>query len=364
MQSSFVRPEELTHLLSRISYVPKRVAHHALHSGYDVLFRACGITEARSKVCLFLINLLPQNFSWRIWRLRSQPSQKIGLQAEFAALPWLLFGKQRLCHFIYGEDTFLFSPLWTKGSNFCVATLHYPPELLCQRVNPGSLTSLDGVIIVGENQRAWLQRFLDPNKIYYCPHHIDTHFFCPGEPREEASIFEYKIICVGSFLRDYDALLHVLRHLRENYFKEIILDLVGPPMGQQHQLLVEPGVRVHRFISDEALRELYRNSSLGVIPMTDCTANNAVLEMMACGLPVVTTDVGGMKEYGENSGMTLVPMGNLEVLSETVIDLLRDPVKRHSLGVQSRSRAEREYSLEACALKMAIIYEKVLKSKK
>ena len=39
--------------------------------------------------------------------------------------------------------------------------------------------------------------------------------------------------------------------------------------------------------------------------MSDSGANNAIVESLACGLPVITTDVGGIRDYG---GGTIYPV--------------------------------------------------------
>lgn len=359
MSLASVTVPELESLLDNVRYVPKRVAHHAQHSGYDALFIALGMRQARSSTFVRLARWIPKAIAWRLWLLRPQPSQQAGLEAELSALPWVATGRGRLCHFIYGEDTFLFSPLWKRGSNRCVATLHYPPAVLPQRINPGSLRALDAIIIVGENQRESLSGLVAQDRIHFCPHHVDTDFFCPAGP-DSFEPGNLRLVCVGHLFRDYDTLLSVLRLLRTLYKHQVSLDIVGPQEHSKHALTTEPGVTVHQGIDDEALRALYRNAAVGVLPLTDSTANNALLEMMACGLAIVTTDVGGVRDYVQNSGVASLPLGDSEGFARAVDALLNDPKTRAIHAASNRAHAVREFSFVACAKKLAAIYVDVL----
>lgn len=351
----------LAPLISRVAYVPKRVAHHAQHSGYDILFSRCGFRQARSELFAKLSGWIPGGLAWRLWVLRPQPSQRSGLEAELASIPWVATGRGRICHFIYGEDTFLFTPIWKRGANRCIATLHYPPRLLAQRVNPGSLRALDGIVIVGENQREWLEGFIAPEKIHFCPHHVDTAFFCPASaplpPSTPAS--PDHLVCVGHLFRDYDCLLDVLRLLRTTYQRDVRLDLIGPPKESRHPLLTEPGVQVLRGISDAELLGTYHRARVGVLPLTDSTANNALIEMMASGLAVVTTDVGGVRNYASGEGARLVGVGDSAAMAANVDTLLRDDGLRAQCGRDNRATAVREFSIEVCAQRLAGIYSQL-----
>jgi glycosyltransferase involved in cell wall biosynthesis len=65
-----------------------------------------------------------------------------------------------------------------------------------------------------------------------------------------------------------------------------------------------------------------------------------ILEGTACGLPCVTTPVGGIGGYirsGENG--RLVPPGDKQALSAALADLLRDPAERRRLGEAARASA-------------------------
>jgi hypothetical protein len=46
--------------------------------------------------------------------------------------------------------------------------------------------------------------------------------------------------------------------------------------------------------------------------MIDCTANNAVLESISCGLPVVTSELSSLQSYIDPSFSTMVSKGSVE----------------------------------------------------
>lgn len=74
----------------------------------------------------------------------------------------------------------------------------------------------------------------------------------------------------------------------------------------------------------------------------------AVLEAMSAGLPIVATDVAGIRDQvidGENG--YIAPVQDIEALTGHVIAILRDAEQRRRLGSVSRYRAERLFSQQA-----------------
>ncbi|HTL35470.1 MAG TPA: glycosyltransferase [Kofleriaceae bacterium] len=75
---------------------------------------------------------------------------------------------------------------------------------------------------------------------------------------------------------------------------------------------------------------------------------NAVLEAMACGLPVVGTDIPGMREaLGSDAVRYLVPRGGAQRLAELITELASDPDLRRRVGGGLQHRVQREFSAEA-----------------
>jgi glycosyltransferase involved in cell wall biosynthesis len=73
----------------------------------------------------------------------------------------------------------------------------------------------------------------------------------------------------------------------------------------------------------------------------------ALLEAMSAGLPVVATSVEGVEEVvnpGEHGW--LVPVEDSCAIAEAIIDLLRHPEKRRVMGLSSRRRIERDFSID------------------
>ena len=75
----------------------------------------------------------------------------------------------------------------------------------------------------------------------------------------------------------------------------------------------------------------------------------AALEAMACGLPVVGTDVPGVADVligGESSGGVIVPPGAPKELARALAALLGDPARVLTMGAAARRRIEEEFTID------------------
>lgn len=88
--------------------------------------------------------------------------------------------------------------------------------------------------------------------------------------------------------------------------------------------------------------------------------SNAVLEAMACGLPIVVTDAGGMRE-AVRDGVEgfVVPVRDVEAMAEALGRLARDPELRRRMGAAARQRVLEEFTLERQTREWRAFYEGV-----
>jgi glycosyltransferase involved in cell wall biosynthesis len=82
---------------------------------------------------------------------------------------------------------------------------------------------------------------------------------------------------------------------------------------------------------------------------------------MAMGKPLVTTDVGSVNQYVEDgvSGY-IVPVRDVDGLSDRVKRLLNDPSLRKRMGAAAREVAVAKLGVDAAAMKHAEIYRLAL----
>lgn len=86
---------------------------------------------------------------------------------------------------------------------------------------------------------------------------------------------------------------------------------------------------------------------LFVLPSLAESFGLAVVEAMACGVPVVTLDVGGLREVvvqGE-TGLRLPPQ-EVDAIASAILELLRNADKRRVMGEKGRTRAIERFDLK------------------
>jgi glycosyltransferase involved in cell wall biosynthesis len=159
------------------------------------------------------------------------------------------------------------------------------------------LQSLGGIVCLGEGQAEYFRTVSD-SPVHLIRHGVRHDFFRP--PEDGGSREGNRLLFVGQWLRDFETLADAMALVWSGR-PDVLLDCVVPRSARHsdalRRLAMDHRVTWHAELSDEQLRDLYQAADLLFLPVSDAVANNAVLEALASGLPVVATDVGSMAEY-------------------------------------------------------------------
>ncbi|NNG00366.1 MAG: glycosyltransferase family 4 protein [Desulfobacteraceae bacterium] len=276
-----------------------------------------------------------------------------------AAMRWLKKSGQ-IFHFIYGENSFRYLGLLKKIhlQNAVICTFHTPPWKFQELVADNKyLDDLDAIVVVSNSQRKFFSELIGEERVFYVPHGIDVQHYHPKMVfLTHNSTTKFKCLFVGQHMRDLNTLSESAKFLID-HDPTVEFNVVVPE--KFHSCFIDlPNVTVLSKIPDTRLLELYQESDLLVLPLIDATANNSILEAMACGLPVVTTDMTATRDYLDDSCAILTPKGDVRGVVEAIQALKSDRDKLDGFAGAIRRRAM-DFSWEKIATQMNHIYRKV-----
>lgn len=142
------------------------------------------------------------------------------------------------------------------------------------------------------------------------------------------------------------------------------LHLAGPLEPGMAELIARhhrPGLIVHGPLAFPRLRELYRVSNVFCLPSVEEGFAQVLLQAMASGLPVVTTDVAGGAELvtGAANGL-IVPAGDPEALATALSDLAADTEQAWNMGRNARRRIETDFRWSHYVGRAVAAYEQLV----
>ena len=323
-----------------IHLIYSRIPHHSPHSGYDQLGRYMG---SRMRVPYRLYRRIG------IGRLGRKYAGQSGMRwydasqfyAELTAGLSMLWNQKSIYQFLYGETGYRYLRQFPGSKRHrIIATFHQPPSVLNRVMDSFEhVGRLDGVIVVARNQIEMFASLFERGQGYFVPHGVDTSFFQPLRRDTRSSV--PTCLCVGDWLRDFHTLCQVVKTIGRR-MPEVRFRVIASPANvgaYQERFAMLPNLEFRGGITEAALLRAYQDSDLFLLPLEDCTANNSLLEAMACGLPIVVTDIGGVRDYVNKDCAVLVPPYNAEAMAGQVMRLLGDKSERDRLAERVRKRA-------------------------
>ena len=272
----------------------------------------------------------------------------------------------------------------TKKGNFEITFIHGNAPWYCPRDYPTYhlyyriflkklLQRSDLVLSVSESTRSELNRlFQTPNsKIVTIHNGVDNKVFFPRNS-SSSSIFlksKYKL--------DNDFLLCVARIASCKNIVRIINAFLSIKEKTNVKLVIIGGIstknsRLIRTLKDEKIKHIihiksvphkdlayfYSNAIGFVMPSLHEGFCLSLLEAMACGAPIVTSNRGSMVEAVGNCALKVDPLNTIEI-AKAMYKLINNPTLREELSVLAKKRAI-FFSWENSAKKLRKILESII----
>ena len=137
----------------------------------------------------------------------------------------------------------------------------------------------------------------------------------------------------------------------------------GPRRGELEALARMRGVHhLMEFLGHrDDIPALLADADLFVLPSRSEAFPNGAIEAMAAGLPVVASDVGGLRDLIDpgHTGL-LVPPADPEALATAMRSLVEDPVRAAALGAAARDDIQSRYSFERMVGDFDAFYQSAL----
>lgn len=214
-----------------------------------------------------------------------------------------------------------------------------------------------------EMKDRFFNSFLIRGKITFIPHGVDTEVF---QQSDKAPAEYFNIGCIGNIGVNKNQLFIVkaLKKLPEN----MILHLYGKEDKEYRQRLnqyielntLNHRVVFHGFIANESIPNVLKNLDLFVLASFQEGLPVSILEALACGVPVLSSDSGGGAEYIlKEKGIFSLDDG-FELIDKIKNVYAMDDSKRKLLVEEGVQNVKLNFSIDREVMAYEQLYKKIL----
>ncbi|MEQ1573123.1 MAG: N-acetyl-alpha-D-glucosaminyl L-malate synthase BshA [Vicinamibacterales bacterium] len=173
------------------------------------------------------------------------------------------------------------------------------------------------------------------------------------------------VIHVSNFrpVKRVETVVAIFDRIRQRLPARLLLVGDGPDLAAAQRQVRDLGLShlVHAVGEQEAVLPLLSIADVFLLPSAEESFGLAALEAMACGVPVIASNVGGLPETIED-GVTgfLHPPEAMEAMAASAITLLEDPERRRAVGEAARLRVQRHFDADGIVSQYEAYYREVL----
>lgn len=236
-----------------------------------------------------------------------------------------------------------------------------------------SIEQSDGVTSISEYLKArTLEVFKVANNIRVITNFVNCEMYQPDPVRRRESPLapegEKVLIHLSNFRpvkRVFDC-IRILAEVRRQVAAHLVMVGDGPDCAPAQRLARELGLDQHvTFMGKQGhVERLLPLAHVLLLPSELESFGLAALEGMACGLPPVATDVGGLPElvtHGVDG--FLEPVGDIDAQARRVVSLLTDPALYQRISAAARQTAQARFCSSLVIPRYEAYYREVLEKR-
>ena len=222
------------------------------------------------------------------------------------------------------------------------------------------------LVACSEGLKSRALRFLPSVSIDVVPNGVEPDRFSPAETRKKENVL--KLLTVGrlSVTKRIEMLIDAVEMLLRDG-RKVHFTIVGGG-GLEHKLrqivskrnLIK-AIELTGRIESEKMPPVYHQSDIFVSASMQEGMSNAMLEAMACSLPIVTTHCEGVQELIADNGI-VVKEAHAETIAEAIRTLADDRRMRRQMSIAARKQVEL-FSWKNIANQHIEIYRKVIEKR-
>jgi glycosyltransferase involved in cell wall biosynthesis len=239
---------------------------------------------------------------------------------------------------------------------------------------PRNLANIDAVVTVSRHAADDLSRYLHapPPPVHVVPNGVSDRFRPASEHDAAASASRYGlppryILTVGAqqARKNVSGLLRAFAAVRPR-LPGVKIAVVGPHLWQFDavsreiaELGLHDAVVTLGYVPDGELPALYTGAAAFVFPSLYEGFGLPVLEAMACGTPVITSDTSSLPEVAGNAALLVDPRDPV-ALGDAIVKVLHDPALAADLRQRGYARAS-TMTWDATVARLLAVYEETLR---
>lgn len=198
-----------------------------------------------------------------------------------------------------------------------------------------------------------------PHRIsFLLPNFIEDHLIAKQEKNIHPTQKTYQVIFVGGISQSKGCLeiLEVAKRLPHYHFH--LVGKIQQDMQEALKLLPDNVILTDALDHPDILQKM-AESDLLFFPSHTEGFPNVVLEAMACGLPVIATNVGSIPEMIDPAGGNLVTIKDIDAMVKSIQFLLSNPDSLKQMGRYNSQKCQKQYAYSIVSRHLTHLYEKI-----